>query len=338
MKPILNNSNPNRMELGALFLQPTRWCSLSCKGCYVKEHQGGEDDPHLSSRIWEVLFKQFYTGPHWANQITIAVDDLPRMEALYSAAGPTLSKRGAFMGDIIYHILANLRSNHQDEHPEVHMTFHTPYTLIAYEGQGVYGWEKLSMVSFSEMPLTEKSKVVYDSFRTHNVPINFNYMVPQKWDTDLEVKKLLSIAATYASHIYLVMFKTPIGRDDPFKVPKGIEVWKNYKLYFEQVVDKLPDSVKSIITPDGCFSDTIKYSRTGFGCSSNISRFQVWPDGSVSGCPYAHSSNTKGGEDVTTILENIREAKKQYDFSSRCHLPMVNASLAGRQGLRVIQV
>ncbi len=331
MKPILSRGGKN-LELNALFIQPTRWCGLNCKGCYVKDHNGGEEDVHLSWSEIHTLFKLFYRGPHWANQITIAVDDLHKdsnkarhMELIISAILDTM--------------VVDSMVKEQREKPEVHMTLHTPHTFLQYEKIGTRGWEKLSMVSFSEMPLNFHARKVYDTFKSFGVPINYNTMVPRNWLADKEIEHLTKIGREYADHIYLVMHKTPVGEaDHAFKIPIQRNHWETYQLYISEVVDRLPVDVRRKVSTDGCVSDTIKYSRTGFGCSSNVSRFQVWPDGSVSGCPYAFSGNTEGAITSQGVVENIRKARQQYDFGSRCHLPSVYTSLGTGSKLRVLQV
>ncbi len=92
-------------------------------------------------------------------------------------------------------------------------------------------------------------------------------------------------------------------------------------------MERLPTNVRNKVSVDGCLQDTIKYTKTGFGCSSNVSRVQVWPDGSVTGCPYAFSSDGPIGKTAEDILDNIISARKQYDFKQKCHLPEVYNSI-----------
>ncbi len=315
--------------LNALFFQPTRWCGLNCKGCYVKAHEDGEESPHVTWHEWRHLFHLFYKGVHWANQITIAVDDLHR----------DVHKRRE-MVLIVDSILEEMRLNKTDqEHPEVHFTMHTPDTFLSYLEEQIAGWQNLSLVSFSEMPTHERGVRVYKQFKQWGVPINYNMMVPTKaFHAQAEIDHLVSLASTYADHINLVMFKTPVGANDPYAIDKGKEAWQRYQLYISEVVDKLPEDARRKVSTDGCMSDTIKHSRTNFGCSANVSRMQVWPDGSVSGCPYAFSGNTAGARTAENILENLRAARKQYDFRERCHLPRVYSPLSGRQGFRILQL
>lgn len=324
MKPILSRSGPN-IELNALFIQPTRWCGLNCKGCYVKDHVGGEDSFHTSWSEQYRLFRQFYWGPHWANQITISVDDLH--------ADPEKSRHMLMLIDSILQDLTNDRRPKHDR-PEVHMTMHTPDTWWQYKNERIEGWHKLSMVSFSELPLKKfEAAICIDWFLENKVPVNWNKLVPKEFEPHKEQQKL-SILSEIADHIYLVMYKSPVQSRQ--ELPVDRHYMAQYQLYISQVVDKLPGDVRRKLTIDGCLSDTIKHSRTGFGCSSNVSRFQVWPDGSVSGCPYAFSGGPEIGRTAESIVENIRASRDKYDFKEICHLPSTYASLKSGS-LRVIQ-
>jgi hypothetical protein len=317
MKPILSRGGPFQ-ELNALFMQPTRWCGLNCKGCYVKEHVDGEESYHTSWHEQWRLFNQFYKGPHWANQITIAVDDLHQ--------DPTKQRHMLLLVDaILSDLVTDVRP--KNERPEVHMTLHTTDTLDQYLNERVGGWIKLDMISFSQLPLHLNKPYNALGYFDGVVPINYNYMAPLTFNPEREIKHLTK-AALFVDHIYLVMFKDPVGKP----VPQSLANYHmhRYQLYISQVVDKLPEDVRRKLTTDGCMSDTIKHSRTGFGCSSNVSRLQVWPDGSVSGCPYAFSGSTPIGRTAEAILENIRQARNRYDFKEDCHLPSTYATLTNR--------
>jgi hypothetical protein len=103
--------------------------------------------------------------------------------------------------------------------------------------------------------------------------------------------------------------------------------------YIQTMLGRLPEHVRSKTNVDGCLEDTIRFSRTGFGCSSNVSRLQIWPDGSVSGCPYAFNGSTPPGLSLEDLLANIRAARETYDFD-RCHLPDVHNSILQRPKAR----
>jgi hypothetical protein len=330
MRPILSRSGPN-IELNALFIQPTRWCGLNCDGCYVKAHTDGEDGHHVEWYELKKLFNLFYNGPHWANQITIAVDDLP-------IDGNRVHHMILLVDTILELVTKDKRP--RSECPEVHMTLHTLNTLKEYEEENVRDFHHLDMISFSELAPTQatKDKIawLHDNGRT---TVNYNKMAPLSWKSvDMEVERLATVGG-WVDHIYLVMQKTPVGHPEKaLATSVSPSYWSSYQLYISEVVDKLPVDVRRKVTIDGCFSDTIKHSRTGYGCASNVSRVQVWPDGTVSGCPYAHAGSTPIGLTAEDILGNIRGAQRQYDFKEKCHLPTVYSTVSRGSGLRILQV
>lgn len=327
MKPILDASNP--LELNALFIQPTRWCGLNCKGCYVKEHTGGAGDTHLDWSVLSDLFTKFYFNKDgaWANQITIAVDDL--------SEDPEQAKQ---MSTLIIDIISRLKISSDVTYPEVHMTFHTMDTITQYAyylGQTVnHFWKHLDMVSLSvirdkDLPWIQNAKFLYS-----DTMVNYNHLVPSNvtsFNIDKYVDHLTKVGEL-VDHIYMVMFKTPVGgpRNELTKLG-DVSRMETDIAYMNTILERVPDSVRRKITIDGCLQDTIKHSKTGFGCSSNVSRVQVWPDGSVTGCPYAHSSTGPGGSTVEDILVNIARARREYDFRERCHLPDVYDTVTNRR-------
>ncbi len=328
MIPVLSN-RPGRLELNALFIQPTRWCGLNCKNCYVKDHQGGENSHHID--WWELhrLFNLFYKGPHWSNQITISVDNL------HKDAGK--AKHMLLVVDSILEVLRN-NTGPKSEQPEVHMTLHTVHTMDQYVDTGVQGFDKLNTLSFSELnPDSQDSRSKIKQLQSAGVLVNYNYMPPAVGNKSKAAEHITK-CAELVDHIYLVMRKHPVGGSRGNLTTRIDQIYMDsYMMYISSVIDTLPGDVRSKITTDSCLSDTIKYTRTGFGCSSNISKFQVWPDGSVSGCPYAFSGITEVGITAENIVGNIYAAKKHYEFRERCHLPSVFASLTKRSRLRVLE-
>lgn len=324
MKPILNRSNP--LELNTLFIQPSRWCARNCTNCYVKEHSGGEDGRYLSTSVLAQLFLQFYKGINgaWANQITISIDDLPKHPTKYW-----------WMRDIFIKIMDLIpRERIQNAYPEVHGTFHTTDTFKEYFSEwnpgNNYVSTRLDMISFSM--LKESDKDLLDEIR-QQTKVNYNYLIPCKitaFNTKKHIDHLTTIGRM-VDHIYLVIMKDPIGKgySELAQIGQRSRMRDDIE-YINTLLEYLPEDVRQKISIDGCLQDTIKYTRTGFGCSANISRIQVWPDGSVTGCPYAFHSTGKPGSSVEDILENIKEARNKYDFRESCHLPNVYNSIRRR--------
>lgn len=326
MLPILNTTG-KKLELNTLFIQPTRYCTLSCPGCYVKEHVGGKDSFHTPIEAQLELFKRFYRGRGaYANQITISMDNFPTSSL--DEAYETIKQR-RHMTELYRKILFFITSENSfsdKNYPKIHMTFNSDSVLKKYAGTArehnynPFSWKYLSMISFSNI-----KDVSFVRGISKSVPVNYNHLIPSNvtsLNIDKHIEKMIEIGEIVDS-IYLVMFKSPIGRERNKLTQIGDQSrMKSDISYINTMMQRLPEHIKKKINVDGCLKDTIKYSKTGFGCSSNVSRFQVWPDGSVSGCAYSFDTkDRKIGRTTDEIMDNIREAKSEYDFNDKCHLP-----------------
>ena len=157
MREILNRSNP--FELNAIFIQPSRFCKLDCKGCYVKEHTGGEDSYHMPIELWKDLFKKYLYDIHsdyHTNQITFSADDYSK---------DPIKKQ--YMEDVFeeyyFWICAGKAKYDKSLLPEAHITFHTLNTFYSYKDE-ILRHDPLytkrfttifDMISFSEIKLSE---------------------------------------------------------------------------------------------------------------------------------------------------------------------------------------
>jgi hypothetical protein len=314
-------NNPNRLEIETLFIQPTRWCGLNCKGCYVKEHAGDENGFHTSWSEQVKLVKYFLeTEKASANQITISIDNLPKDHP--DRKQDMLNLFNAIQDDAV-----DARANKHDT--EIHMTFHDENVFLDYSreltGGVYYAHTFLDMISFSNIRDLEKAKILADG-----VHLNYNHLIPSNvtsFNIRSHVDRLTKIAEVVDS-IYLVIHKSPVGGVRNELVELGDKQRMRSDLrYIKTMMEQLPPSARRKLNVDGCVQDVDKFKKTSFGCSSNISKFQVWPDGSVSGCPYAFKGSTPIGTTADDIMDNIREARGHYDFRERCHLPAVTDSL-----------
>ena len=337
MRPVLNRSNP--LELNALFIQPTRWCGLDCAGCYVKEHAGGDEGFHTPAGIQVDLFHEFFLGRRgsWANQITISIDDLPK-----------IPEQQNHLSSVFQTIISLISSDEREKgnRPEVHMTFNTPNTLKAYAPgftTALKVFSNLDMISFSHIPAGPQFQAVSAAKQVlgNDCYINYNHLVPSNvtsLNIDRHIKRMTEIGKI-VDHIYMVIFKSPVGKErDKMTQIGDASQMRSDITYINTMMERLPESVRSKVSVDGCLQDTIKHSKTGFGCSSNVSRVQVWPDGSVTGCPYAFHSTGPEGRTLDDILRNVRRARTEYDFKEKCHLPNVYDFITKRQPLKIAQI
>ncbi len=336
--PIINTLS-SRVEVHTLFLQPTPWCARNCKGCYVKKRnpEGAQDYIHTVTPLTDqfALIKLFCKGElAWANEITVAMDDLP-----------TSRKQQNHMVGLFDRIFGMIQESKQKREllPSMHMTFHTVNTYLSYvdrtknnsdwfrESKPRDTWEGLAfpghlldMINFSQLSANEITRKLLKKIRKET-PVNYNYLIPRnvsKKNIGKHIKHLTEIGEM-VDHIYLVIHKDPVGQKRTSdQIIKSQNNMANDRFYIDQMRKYLPKHIKSKINIDGCLKDVGKFIITGYGCSSNVSRFQVWPNGSVSGCAYAHPSIAKTpGLTTESILQNIKKARKRYDFiDTPCHL------------------
>ena len=118
----------------------------------------------------------------------------------------------------------------------------------------------------------------------------------------------------YVDMSYVILHKTGLGnKNDLVRIG-----------YFKEAlheIDTWPEEYKKKIFVDHCVQDAFKFKKTGNGCSANVSKLHVWPDGHISGCPY----NKNGGppsRDITEFKDAMDKALdgSVYDFSS-CTIP-----------------
>jgi hypothetical protein len=336
--PIINKLS-SRVEVHTLFLQPTPWCARNCTGCYVKERDPSESiDYQIVTPLREqfALLELFTKGElAWANEITVAMDDLPTHRGQQNHMVGLFDR---FMNLIHENKIWQLPL------PSMHMTFHTVNTYLSYVDRTKNSanwfresikeedsWETLAfpahlldMINFSHLSTNEITKKLLKEIRKET-SINYNYLIPRnvnKNNIKKHIKHLTEIGKM-VDHIYLVIYKDPIGRirssEDAARSQRNMA---NDRFYIEQMQKHLPSDIKNKINIDGCLKDVEKFNATSYGCSSNISRFQVWPDGSVTGCAYGDKSITKDiGLSTEGILRNLKESRKRYDFlDAPCHL------------------
>lgn len=323
MKPILNNGSQD-LEVNAIFIQPSSHCANNCKGCYVKARgPAQESNPFMNKFLKKCIFGEGIT----VNQITIAMNDLPFM--LGDEVTPEASDLFNFWNLTLYFLLAKTE-------PEVHMTFNSLASLLEYQEYHHYmGIQErpitnLDMMSFSHI---KKSDLEAIANYTKEVDINYNHLIPRNitsYNIDDYVAHIEEVGRVVNS-IYLIIFKKPM---DGLLSSSELEPASSRLAHSITVIntlrERLSKSVRSKIHVDGCLQDVRQSKRTGYGCSSNVSRFQVWPDGSVSGCPYAKRGFGEGKtRSVQDIMDNIREAKEHYEFRDRCNLTQVYDSICG---------
>lgn len=317
--------NHHFAHVNALFLQPTPWCARNCNGCYVKgfENLTGVKDSQivLFQDILKVINRSQkedtsspVTATLLANQVTFALDRRPAKDPgvrMDNSHMVNHTKRRVMLELFQGFLEAKIHSTGG----EFHATVHTLSDLNDYLVD-MGGWPfttlPLDMISISH--INELEGQMLDEVRKRVAPlINWNLTVDPVVNMD-KIKHSFRTVAEHVDSIYLVLHKPNTGQ---YFDPVAFEVHQD----FIKFIRSQPQSVQDKVHVDGCISDSRKFLSTGYGCSSNVSRFQVWPDGSVTGCAYNQNRVTPTAENLSELLKNLTQASKVYEFD-RCKIPV----------------
>jgi hypothetical protein len=275
--------NKDETIIDQLFIQPTYYCAGKCKDCYVFAHEKyyfAYNEEYVRSPLDEQIkfFKSFYDGPHWANQISISVDELPDDV-----------EKAAHMADYITSVLSVALVSSREEKPELHLTLRSIRTLESYCKAGVplFLWGTASVISFSEINCWPEP---IEQLRDAGVKINLNKI---GW-ADASTPEVMVVDSVY------ILLKKPQL------------IWHPKMLYFLQPHKKIQ-------------RDICAHHLEHDDCNANISKFQIWPDGSASGCPYIVWSDTGPGLTAEKMVKNIIKSSKEENFRE-CPLKSVNTS------------
>jgi hypothetical protein len=274
--------------IDALLCQPTNWCRLSCKDCYVKaEAYAGQ----IPKDVWVNLVSKFLLNPEYStNQVSVSLDNLP-----------TDHKQRQYMVSLAKDMLtiASRRPAVQSgtASRELHFTAHSPDTISEYLSEGI------ELEEFANLNVLTLSNVWNDQYilpklRSLGVLINWN-ILPDR----------ISPSSVNVCERYIDMSYGLINKKQAFSLT-----------CMESFESKLTNIVRQNYRRDSCWTDINK----GY-CGANISKFTIWPDGSVTGCPYSKICATPPTFTLSGILDNIVLASTRFDFEQcplkgTCHV------------------
>ncbi len=244
------------------------------------------------------------------NQITFALDTLP-------VEGPARVEMLQLAGMYFGHArLYNARSF------QVHFTVNCVNDLKEYVNNLKLGILKgIDLVSVSN--INKASEIAEIKSLVPEAQVNWNVLSSSIVKKDIStIKEIL----TRVDSMYLLLHKAPMGHrghniSDFYRAIQEVNKLDTSNEPAPENACKIPSITDKIMT-DGCISDSRKYIKSGFGCSSNISRFQIWPDGRVTGCAYnSHNQYGKAAVSLSDIVDNLRNARTRYEFSE-CSIPI----------------
>lgn len=310
------NLESKTFETEVLFLQPTWSCGKNCPGCYVKEKEYKFGSEEMSLKDWilllhDILITQDYIK---TNQVTLALDTIPHGNA------ETAIK--------MYYIAEKFVNIHQSKAKDlqVHLTVNCANDLRSYFPTGPKNnIDLLSISNINNLDDIQFARQVFPKAK-----INWNILSSSLIKKDpKDIKQILA----HVNQAYLLLHKAPLGHQE--------HDWDSWQKAFFLIAElragqeEVPETSDSCLVPnlfdkiifDGCVRDAWNYAkdkkfgREAFGCSSNVSRFQIWPDGRVTGCAYnSHEQYGKKVESFSDIVNNLRDARTRYEFH-HCTIP-----------------
>lgn len=302
--PMFNGKDIAHMN--ALLIQPTSHCAKNCEGCYAKNFKNA--DPSVLRNFLRKLDQLNFD----ANQITMALDTLPINSSAPSNESYMLLD---FFSTFLF--LSN-RFKEQDRSTEFHLTvnhFKDLQSYLQYFHRSSLKLKDIKMISFSN--LTDDIPMLKNSIPDTQMNWNFtlfpsNYPVIENINT-LETKAKFLDKLHFVDSCYVVLHKPSTGQN------VSLHAFKVF-IEFKKMIDSLDPEHRAKVHFDTCYTDSQKYISTGYGCSANISKFQIWPDGSVTGCPYKQTPTTPPAKNTEQIFANFLTASSVYDFS-KCDIP-----------------
>jgi hypothetical protein len=317
------NIGSSIFQANAIFLQPSWACAKQCPGCYSKERETQFGSDEASIGTWETLIQNIkkQNGIN-SNQITFALDALPTnryRNRMANIAFKYFDCVGKHKTNTEFHITTN------------HINDLNKYTEYYDE------INNLDLLSISNILSVDQINLA--RLEVPGAKINWNVtsgdFVKQVKRQGLEqVKKIVR----KVDSVYLLLHKAPMGLQghDLNGFFDGLEVLKQFD-NIESVeandageICAVP-SLSRKFNLDGCMNDARKFNKSGKGCSSNISRFQIWPDGRVTGCAYnSHNQYGKFANNFEDIIDNLWDAKFRYEFAT-CSIPKALNNFAAQK-------
>jgi hypothetical protein len=274
------------IHIDSLIFELTSFCKKKCKGCYLKQH--ALQSKEIDWVEWVGLFNTFLLAEiknYSCNQISISINervDKAPFEALSS---------------ILYHNY--FTHSEERKNTKIHLTMHSPSTILQYQSlletrcdpvfDPLHLFSAADSIYFSNINSDADMNIISE-LRTLNsgLEIGWNCLSPNTINID---------ALKLIDDVYILVNKSRTG----FVPSSSVSRKKT--------------------TIDRCWIDYSNWRKDWHNttCAANISKFTIWPDGSVSGCPYTKRSNTGPAGKTDDILKNIVIANKSYDFN-KCPL------------------
>jgi hypothetical protein len=267
--------------------QPTATCKLSCPGCYVPKMQ--LESASVDAKIaLDVYSNKSVT----CRQFTLSADDLTHF--------PNGLKT----------IVRGIWAKYPDSSlPDLCVTANSWNTVQCWARDLDMTVDQclkpVSMLSLSTFPVLGKNiSFMVEQCHANNTKVNFNYVVRG----GEEQNKYFEMGVLYADQVYLVLKKPALGEPLP---RQDLVNWMKARQYAKIYAGKKPEK----IIEDQCVMDSMSYNDCGQCCSAHTSKSQVWPNGTMTGCPY-DSHQTHGDICSCAIPVELKALKKELKIEA----------------------
>jgi len=333
------NQDSSKFQANNIFLQPTWNCAKNCPGCYVHEKENKFLAQQMNLHAWQHLIVDIVGGREYiqTNQVTFALDALPTGHDNLDAPSTRANMKSIaakYLECMAYYKSSDI---------ECHITTNHINDLRNYHfGMAIQNLDLLSISNILSIEQIEKARELAPGAKINWNVTSGDFVSQVKRQGWNEVKKILR----KVDSVYMLLHKAPMGQagnalSDFFAAVSLIQDLKTVQPESEGQACAAP-SLLSKFNLDGCMNDSRQFLKSGFGCSSNISRFQIWPDGRVTGCAY-NSQQQYGNkaEHLEDVVKNLRDAKERYEFSGRnagncCTIPTELKNYSNNKHLKVM--
>jgi len=242
--------------------QPTIGCKNNCRNCYIKKSVAHQTKAQTNStEIVDMLFNQRQVD---CGQFTIGLDDLDNYPL------PITTRLKALWNE--------LNSTKTIHSPALCITANGPHTITKWQHElDIKHLDQfiapLSMVSIEFTYDSSAMGKLVDSCRRCNVVLNLNLVVRPNSISFME-----GYSSARVDQIHLLLEKNKLG-----SAPAKSAITE-----YRKAVKQL--QILPIVHHDKCVQATLERKlNPSSTCMAGLGIAHVWPDGSVTGCPYDSS-------------------------------------------------
>lgn len=308
-------STADRVEVGHIMWQPMTACALRCHDCYLsafREEHPTDDDQGRGSLLSLIYTHKLIK----CNQLTLSLNTVREVPRWLQVGLQRLWKN---------------HNKHSGSDPLLAITAHDLRTLDfwaqALELPDLAALlQPLGVLSLSVFPYHPDDIVrLKQACLTHGVTLNYNRVASE----DIAHTEQFAIGCKVADSIHVVLNKQPLGAKQP---TADLYQW-------HQAVNLARRFPLIRVVQDLCVRESERYLDEGKTCSACYGRLHVWPDESVTGCPYdarhiCTAPVTRATDRMASaqLLERILavvQTTKDYHPIRHCGIPETIKKLRG---------